>query len=118
MINYPTNEKYAIELKFPLNGQYPEQLYSFAKDIRFMEQLHDLGFQHTYYVSLVADKPFYYGRNNQGVYQYFRELYKVYGRIYKPTGKRKNIEHVTLNGVYPFTWESLPDGRKFYCIEI
>lgn len=32
-------EKYAIELKCPLNGQYPEQMYSFTKDIKFMEEL-------------------------------------------------------------------------------
>ena len=31
-------EKYAIELKFPRNGQVPEQMYSFVKDICFMEQ--------------------------------------------------------------------------------
>ena len=29
-------EKYAIELKCPVNGQYPEQMYSFVKDIKFM----------------------------------------------------------------------------------
>lgn len=52
-------ERYAIELKFPVNGQYPEQLYSFVKDIKFMEQLKSLGFQHTYCVSLVADRPFF-----------------------------------------------------------
>lgn len=31
--------KYAVELKFPGNGQHPEQMFSFAKDIMFMEQL-------------------------------------------------------------------------------
>ena len=29
----------AIELKYPRNGQYPEQMYSFCKDISFVEQL-------------------------------------------------------------------------------
>lgn len=32
------SEKYAIELKYPKNGQYPEQMFSFIKDIKFMEQ--------------------------------------------------------------------------------
>ena len=46
-------EKYAIELKCPLNGQYPEQMYSFVKDIKFMEQLKERGFTNTCCVVLV-----------------------------------------------------------------
>lgn len=33
------DEIYAIELKYPKNGQYPEQMYSFIKDIKFMQQV-------------------------------------------------------------------------------
>lgn len=44
IVIYNENEKYAIELKYPLNGQYPEQMYSFVKDIKFMEQLKEAGF--------------------------------------------------------------------------
>lgn len=39
IFNQDKSEKYAIELKCPLNGQYPEQMYSFVKDIKFMEEL-------------------------------------------------------------------------------
>lgn len=80
-------EKYAIELKCPLNGQHPEQMYSFTKDIRFMEELKERGFYKTACVVLVSDKPFYEGRLNTGIYRYFREEYAVYGKIYKPTGQ-------------------------------
>ncbi len=66
-------EKYAIELKCPLNGQYPEQLYSFVKDIKFMEQLKKRGFTKTCCVVLVSDRPFYEGKLNEGIYKYFRE---------------------------------------------
>ncbi len=118
IFNAEKRKCFAIELKFPLNGQYPEQLYSFAKDVKFMEQLRAQGFQHTYCVSLVADRPFYRGHKNHGIYQYFREANKVYGRIYKPTGKGKNADYVELNGEYSFVWEALSDGKKFYCIEI
>ncbi|NLC40467.1 MAG: hypothetical protein GX763_06075 [Clostridiaceae bacterium] len=111
-------EKYAIELKFPLNGQYPEQLYSFVKDIKFMEQVKTLGFLHTYCISLVADRPFYFGNNNHGIYAYFREKHVISGRIYKPTGSGKNIDYIEVDGEYPFVWEELTNGRKFYCIEI
>ena len=39
VVVYNDTEKYAIELKYPLNGQYPEQMFSFVKDIKFMEEL-------------------------------------------------------------------------------
>ena len=33
IFNEDKTEMYAIELKHPLNGQHPEQMYSFVKDI-------------------------------------------------------------------------------------
>lgn len=36
IFNKDKKEKYAIELKFPKNGQYPEEMYSFIEDIVFM----------------------------------------------------------------------------------
>lgn len=41
------DEKYAIELKFPNNGQHPEQMYSFVKDVKFMEEVKERGFTKT-----------------------------------------------------------------------
>lgn len=111
-------EKYAIELKCPLNGQYPEQMYSFVKDIRFMEQLKERGFSKTYCVSLVSDKSFYRGQGNIGIYKYFREDYSIYGRIFKPTGIGKNEDSITLTGSYDFIWQDLSEDCKYYIIEI
>lgn len=112
------SEKYAIELKCPLNGQYPEQMYSFVKDIRFMEQLKELDFSHTYCVALVADRPFYTGRNTVGIYKHFREDYRINGRFFKPTGEKKDVEYIDIVGDYPFSWKDIGDQRKYYCIEI
>lgn len=50
------NDKYAIELKFPKNGQYPESMFSFIKDIKFMEQAKQLGFTNTYAVDYCGVK--------------------------------------------------------------
>lgn len=58
IFNEDKSEKYAIELKCPLNGQYPEQMYSFVKDIKFMEKLKSRGFTKTATVTLVSDRPF------------------------------------------------------------
>ena len=109
-------EKYAIELKYPLNGQYPEQMYSFIKDIKFMEQLKELGFKNTYVVVLVKDKPFYKGVKNVGIYEYFRANKSICGRIFKPTGSQKDIEFIDLNGTYNIDWIDTIYNHKYYCI--
>ncbi len=46
IVVYNDKEKHAIELKYPLNGQYPEQMFSFVKDIKFMEELKEAGFDY------------------------------------------------------------------------
>lgn len=118
IFNEDKSEKYAIELKHPLNGQHPEQMYSFVKDIKFMEELKDRGFKKTAVVTLVSDRPFYEGRNNQGIYRYFREEYAIYGQIFKPTGPLKEKEFIALKGRYEFSWRSVYDNSKYYVIEV
>jgi hypothetical protein len=49
----------AIELKYPRNGQVPESMFSFCKDIAFLEQLVSSGFQSAYFLAL-ADHPHFY----------------------------------------------------------
>ena len=44
IFNIYKTEIYAIELKFPNNGQYPEAMYSIVKDIKFIEELKEEGF--------------------------------------------------------------------------
>jgi hypothetical protein len=118
IFNEDKSEKYAIELKHPLNGQYPEQMYSFVKDIKFVEELKDRGFNKTAAVALVSDKPFYEGRNNEGIYKYFREEYAVYGQIFKPTGSLKGKDFITLKGRYDFSWRPVYNKSRYYIIEI
>ncbi|MEC0369336.1 hypothetical protein [Paenibacillus chibensis] len=108
----------AIELKCPLNGQYPEQMYSFVKDVKFMEQLKDRGFNNTASVTLVSRRPFYEGKSNHGIYRYFREEYSIYGDIYRPTGQGKDDEFISLMGQYSFQWNDLNEKSNFYIIEI
>lgn len=112
------SEKHAIELKCPLNGQYPEQMYSFVKDIKFMEQLAQGGFDSTYCVSLVSDPLFYQGNIVAPIYRFFRHDNAVYGEVFKPTGERKHDESIILNGKYYFKWQSLDALRKYYIIDV
>jgi hypothetical protein len=61
------DRKYAIELKYPRNGQHPEQMFSFCKDIKFAEELRDAGFASTAVVIFAEDRLFYEG-SPAGIY--------------------------------------------------
>ena len=76
-------EKYAIELKFPINGQYPEQMKKFKEDMKFMKGIYDVWKDenledcNTYCLTLVNDSNFYKVSNrenkeNKDLYYQFR----------------------------------------------
>lgn len=115
IVIYNDNERYAIELKYPLNGQYPEQMYSFIKDIKFMEQLKESDFTNTFCVTLVRDKNFYQGSNVNGIYAFFRAGKPITDIIEKPTGSVKDTVHI--NGTYCANWKDFKD-EKYYVISI
>lgn len=110
-------EKIAIELKFPRNGQYPEQMFSFVEDIKFMEQVKRVDGFKTFVVVLVDDKNFYENNKRQpvpyGIYSYFRSDKKSEKKevcipantiINKPTGKK--VQSIGgLNNQYNSTWK-------------
>ena len=116
IVVFNDTERYAIELKYPLNGQYPEQMYSFVKDIAFMEQLKEMGFDGTYCVTLVNDKNFYSGKKTDGIYSFFRNNGKLFGVIEKPTGKSE--ESIELKRSYPIKWEGLTSDMMYYIVDI
>lgn len=105
------SERYAIELKYPLNGQVPEQMYQFAKDIKFMQFLKNKGFSKTYCIVLTDNKNFYMGQQKgriADIYKYFRSSREpLTGKIEKPTGKyQKDRPFIHLEKEYPIVWNS------------
>ena len=109
-------EIYAIELKYPRNGQYPEQLYSFTKDLVFAEELKREGFTKAYVVTLVSDMNFCRGANTKGIYGYYRNSQILSGRIFRPTGKTKDTEFINVSGTYQINWKDCVE-RKYYILE-
>lgn len=105
---------YAIELKYPNNGQYPEQMYSFVKDIAFVEQLKNKGFDSTYCLTVVNDKNFYSGKKKDGIYSFFRGNILLEGTINKPTGN--SFESITLDRKYKIDWIGHGSKIKYYII--
>lgn len=136
--NEKENKKYAIELKFPLNGQYPEQMFQFIKDIKFMEQAKLSGkFEKTYCFVLVNNKNFYeeirYCKNyDESNYRFFRpkskketQLKPIKGRITNHVKHEKVSENdcrIDIDGSYNITWKQKTkekyDKLRYYFLEI
>ena len=104
--------KCAIELKFPRNGQVPETMFSFCKDILFLEQLVMAGFDSAYFIALVDDHLFYEGKIG-GIYGLFRNGQPITGLISKPTGRQDYS--VLIEGSYTVKWQLIDSNLK-YCI--
>jgi len=115
VLSSDSNElKWAIELKFPRNGQYPEQMFSFCRDILFAEQLKAAGFASAGVVIVADDPPFWSG-NPQGIYGYFRGGNVLHGLVTKPTG-RKDAE-LNISGSYVTQWEDITKDLRAAVIE-
>lgn len=87
-----TDLKYAIELKYPRNGQYPEQMFSFCKDIAFAEHLKAAGFSSAGLLIFADDRPFYAG-SAKGIYGFFRAGRPITERIEKPTMPKRPCQN-------------------------
>lgn len=105
----------AIELKYPRNGQYPEQMFSFCKDIMFLEQLLEAGFKRAHLLIFADDKCFYTG-NTSGIYSYFRGQKVLTGTVQKPTGTQN--QELIIKGAYTVTWKPIIDSLHYSLIEI
>lgn len=120
VFNKDEKEKYAIELKYPRNRAYTRRMYQFIQDIKFMEELKELGFDKTYCFSLVQQKPFYKGKTNNGIYNYFRGDCIINGEIKNPINEtiKKNPDFIFINGNYNIKWINFDEKRKYYLLEI
>lgn len=107
------SEKIAIELKYPTNGQYPIQMFEFIRDIKFLEELKENGFNKAYAYVYVNDHNFYEGQNT-GIYSYFRSDAPITGTITKPTGNKD--KHFFIKGTYIIDWNKYEDDT-FYLLE-
>lgn len=108
----------SIELKYPRNGQYPEQMYKIVQDIKFSEELKAAGFKKGYVLVLIDDHNFCQGNRRDGIYSYFRSQLPLTGTINKPTGNHRN-QSITLSGTYNIEWREIEDTAfKYALIEV
>jgi hypothetical protein len=105
----------AIELKFPRNGQVPVQMFSFCKDIAFLEELTEAGFTEGLFVAFVDNHHFYKGRG-EGIYGLFRERKPITGTIQKPTGSKN--ETVAIRGTYVVDWKQITNEHHWTFLQV
>lgn len=105
----------AIELKFPRNGQYPEQMFGFCKDVAFVEELVAAGFKEGYVLIIVDDSAFYDGKADE-IYGYFRGGVELSGIVQKPTGKKDCT--VRISGAYKVEWLPVRGNLRAALIEV
>lgn len=111
-------EKYAIELKYPTNGAYPQSMFQCIKDIKFMEQVKDeLGFINTYCLTLTSDS--FKGKlfrssnkNSEGIYSFFRNKKEIHGKIKNP--QHNSGESYNITGEYSIDWRQIDDTTFWY----
>lgn len=106
--------KWAIELKFPRNGQHPEQMFSFCKDIMFAEQLKATGFAQAGLLIFADDELFWRG-SADGIYGFFRNRNPLHGLVQKPTGAKDG--QVELSGSYTVDWRNVTGPLRYAIIQ-
>ena len=112
------NKNIALELKMPMNGQYPEQMYKFVEDIKFLEELKSTGkFSDCFFIVVTNDKGFWDGIKHDEIYSFFRKNKQLEGIIRKPTGKNDKIS-CELSGKYKVEWETMKNDFHSFIIEI
>lgn len=116
VFNPSTEEKHCIEIKYPTNGQYPEQMFSMCKDIKFLEELVDAGFSDSYCLVVVNDPLFYSNKGEEGIYRLFRKEKRLKGTIQKPTGKKDIRYH--LNHEYKIEWNNISGAEKYFIAKV
>lgn len=111
-------KKCCVELKFPTQGQHPEQMFSACKDVKFLEQLVKSGFGCGYFMMFADDYLFYdVSRADYRIYKLFRNEKLIKGSVRKPTGRNKS-EVYHFDGQYKIEWKALVDNLKYFLIEV
>jgi hypothetical protein len=119
IIEQKGNSNIAIELKMPMNGQVPEQMFKFVEDITFLEELKTSGlFSNGYLIVVTNDSNFWQGNKNDGIYAPFRNRVSLKGKIYKPTGNGKDENFHQIAGEYHVIWNTLTNNFRYFVLEV
>jgi hypothetical protein len=119
IIEQKNNLNIAFELKMPMNGQVPEQMFKFIEDIKFLEELKSTGiFSNCYLIAVTNDSNFWQGNMDSGIYSFFRNGNVLKGKVFKPTGAGKNTVFHQIKGEYKIKWKTQKNNFRYFVIEV
>lgn len=110
-------EKHCIELKYPLNGQFPIQMFKACEDIRFLEQLVLSGFDKSYFMMFAEHNPFYSDEGGSELYQSFRKEKLIRNVIVGTTGDVRG-KKLCFKGTYAISWKDITNKLKCFIVEV
>ncbi len=117
LFNKTQSKKFAIEIKFPVNGEYPIQMFNFCKDIKFLEQLKESGFTDNFFLALTPQSNFWVDKGKKDtIYEKFRKEKELYGEIKNQIGD--SVEKVTLKGRHKINWLSINESTRYFVMRI
>ena len=117
LFNHSQTRKFAIEIKFPTSIDYPNQMFHFCQDIKFLEQLKDSGFTDNFFLALTPQSNFWSESGKEGtIYEKFRKEKELYGEIQNNIGD--STEKVHLNGRHKINWLSVNDTVRFFVVRV
>ncbi|MDR2407439.1 MAG: hypothetical protein LBE13_04920 [Bacteroidales bacterium] len=108
-----------MELKMPMNGQVPEQMFKFVEDIKFLEELKATNlFSKCYLIAVTNDTNFWRGSADGGIYSFFRNNVVLKDKVFKPTGQGKNTVYHQLSGEYSIKWKKLEKNFRYFVVDV
>lgn len=117
LFNHSQTRKFAIEIKFPVNGEYPVQMFHFCQDIKFLEQLKEAGFTDNFFLALTPQRNFWSETGKKGtIYEKFRKEKELYGEIQNNIAN--STEKVVLKGRHKINWLSVNNTVRFFVLRV
>ena len=114
LFNASKTKRFAVEIKFPANGEYPVQMFRCCQDVRFLEQLKEAGFTGGFFLLITPLSNFWRNGGAAGtIYERFRKERELYGEIKNRIGGSK--EKVCLKGRHRIGWITIK-GSLRYCL--
>lgn len=116
IFNTDNHDIYAIEIKFPNNGAYPNQMLIICEDLKFLEELKQSNFTKCFCLVFANDDNFWNSKGSRHIYQKFRKEKVFEGRFEGKINQKKL--RINLNGSYKINWKSIDGFGKHFLISV
>ena len=115
------NERYCIELKFPTRGAFPRRMYQTFEDVNFIEYLkYKASFSGVALLFMTPLGGFLEGRDNAGIYKYFREDKCIrqpdYNLLQEFLQNKEKYKPLNIQGQYKFGWAKFRAKYHYFVI--